>query len=164
MTIGERIRNAREKKRMSQEELATKIGVKHALISKYETGIIKNIPVTKLTDIAKALDVDLSVLLGWDDKEIPESPEALQLLKMFEEKLINNGTSSEQPMSKEYLNRIINSYYELNLEGKKTAAERVEELTHIEKYKYTEKQKIIKKNLDKLRKLIEDDDKKSSSK
>ena len=40
LTIGERLRDARKAMKMTQEDLAKKIGVKRAVISKYETGLI----------------------------------------------------------------------------------------------------------------------------
>lgn len=58
----ERIRALRKKKGMTQEELARKIGVKRAVISKYESGSIEP-SLTQLQKIADALGVPLGTLL-----------------------------------------------------------------------------------------------------
>ena len=56
--LGERIREARKRASMTQEELASKIGVKRSVISKYETGAID--PTTsQLQQIASALNVPI---------------------------------------------------------------------------------------------------------
>lgn len=65
---GERIKIAREAKRMSQEELGKVCGITKQTIYKYETGIITNIPLDKLESIAEALDVSAVYLAGWKDE------------------------------------------------------------------------------------------------
>lgn len=58
----EKIRQIRKEKEMTQEELARKIGVKRAVISKYESGSIEP-SLTQLQKIADALEVPLAKLL-----------------------------------------------------------------------------------------------------
>lgn len=60
MNIGEKIKNARLKKGLTLQELGEKIGLSQATMSKYETGDIKNIPNTRLKQLSKILDVDIS--------------------------------------------------------------------------------------------------------
>ena len=48
LTLGEQIRQARKAKGMTQEELAKRINVKRETITKYEKGVIKNIPADRL--------------------------------------------------------------------------------------------------------------------
>lgn len=43
MTTGERIKELRLQKGLSQEELGAMIGVKKAAINKYETGVVVNL-------------------------------------------------------------------------------------------------------------------------
>lgn len=59
----ERITSARKKAGLTQEQLASAIGVKRAVVSKYETGTIEP-SISQLQKIAKALNVSLSYLLG----------------------------------------------------------------------------------------------------
>lgn len=63
MTIGERIKNYRHLRNLTQQELGEKIGVHKATINKYETGIIENIGILTLQKIADALDVDVDQLV-----------------------------------------------------------------------------------------------------
>ena len=48
MTIGERIREARTAKGLTQEQLAEQVHVTKQAVYKYETGIVTNIPLDKL--------------------------------------------------------------------------------------------------------------------
>ena len=52
MTVGERIRQTREEKRISQTELAEAIQTTKQNIYKYENNIISNIPSDKIEAIA----------------------------------------------------------------------------------------------------------------
>lgn len=70
MKIGENIKTARKKAGLTQEDLATILGVNKQAIFKYENGIIKNIPWDKLEIMAKALNVSIPYLIGCSDIEI----------------------------------------------------------------------------------------------
>jgi transcriptional regulator with XRE-family HTH domain len=65
-SIGERIRQLRveQKPRMTQRELAERAGVSVDLISKLEQGTKQTALLVSLHKIARALDVDVSVLLA----------------------------------------------------------------------------------------------------
>lgn len=66
MQIGDRIRIAREKKGITQEELGRLCNTTKQTVFKYETGIITNIPLDRLEKIAAALSIQPSELMGWD--------------------------------------------------------------------------------------------------
>lgn len=66
MTIGERIKNLRMEKGLSQIELAEKIKVSKQTLYKYENNIITNIPSDKIESIAKVLDTTPSMIMGWE--------------------------------------------------------------------------------------------------
>lgn len=55
-----RIKEIREKKKMSQEELAIKSGVSRAIISNLESGTFINTTALTIIKIAKALEVKVS--------------------------------------------------------------------------------------------------------
>lgn len=65
MTIGQRIKARREAIAMSQVALADLIGEKKQTLYKYESGIIKNIPINKIELIAKALSTTPVYLVDW---------------------------------------------------------------------------------------------------
>ena len=70
MTIGQRIKTVREQSNMTQEDLGKACKTTKQTIFKYEAGIITNIPMDRLCDIAKALDVSPSFLMGWDGQDL----------------------------------------------------------------------------------------------
>lgn len=71
MTIGERIKAARERKNISQIELAKLIGSSKQSVYKYESNIITNIPSNKIEAIAKALSTTPAELMGWETNVTP---------------------------------------------------------------------------------------------
>ena len=64
-----RMKKRREELGMSYQVLSDKVGISKSTLQRYETGYIKNMPIDKLEDIAKALCVSPSYLMGWDDKD-----------------------------------------------------------------------------------------------
>lgn len=66
MAIGDRIRECRISKRKTLEQVADAVGVSRQTMSRYETGVIGNIPSDKIEAIAKYLNTTPSSLMGWD--------------------------------------------------------------------------------------------------
>jgi len=71
MTIGDRIKDVREKTGLSQVDFACKINVSKQSLYKYENNIITNIPSDKIEAIAKIGNVSPSYLMGWDNNVGP---------------------------------------------------------------------------------------------
>ena len=63
MEIGDKIRNARLAKGMTQEELGERIGVQKSAIAKYESGRVVNIKRSTLQKLAEALSLRGSDLI-----------------------------------------------------------------------------------------------------
>ena len=63
MKIGEKIKNARKAKGMTQEELGQLVGVQKSAIAKYESGRVVNIKRSTLQKIASALNIRPSELI-----------------------------------------------------------------------------------------------------
>lgn len=132
MTIGERIRTLRKERNMTQEQLAQKIGVKRAVISKYENDCVC-INVTNLEKISSVLGVTPSFLIGFDEKMLkPESfnnDELLEIKNSVWDLYKQNEKYKDSPEYK------INYFFsQLNELGKDKAVERIEELTKIKDY------------------------------
>lgn len=81
MNIGEKIKAARLAKGMTQEELGRAIGSNKQLISKYESGVVDNLPLHRVEQLAHALDVSISYLTGWPMSKKQTSTELLQELR-----------------------------------------------------------------------------------
>ena len=69
MTIGQRIKIARERKDLTLDEVARRCNTTKQTIFKYENEIVTNIPYDKIVLLSNALDVSPSYLFGWDEKE-----------------------------------------------------------------------------------------------
>ncbi len=79
MTLGDRIRGAREALQMTQEELGALCGTTKQTIFKYETGVVTNIPLDRLEQLAERLGVSPAYLTGWEGGA-PALPEKLEAL------------------------------------------------------------------------------------
>ena len=72
--IMSRMKKRREELNMSYQTLSDKVEISKSTLQRYETGYIKNMPVDKLEDVAKALCVSPSYLMGWEDNDESEKP------------------------------------------------------------------------------------------
>ena len=77
MSVGQRIKIAREQKNMTLDEVAKRCETTKQTIFKYENEIVTNIPYEKIVLLSKALDVSPSYLFGWEENK--SSPSELQL-------------------------------------------------------------------------------------
>lgn len=68
MSIGMRIKSAREQRNMTLDEVAKRCNTTKQTIYKYENEIVTNIPYDKIVLLSKALDVSPSYLFGWEEK------------------------------------------------------------------------------------------------
>lgn len=71
--IMNRIKNRRIQLSLSYQELADKTGLSKSTLQRYETGAIKNMPLDKLEVLSKALDIDPSYLMGWENENTHNS-------------------------------------------------------------------------------------------
>ncbi len=87
MTIYDRIKFLREKNKMSQQELAEKVGFKTAsAVNKIELGL-RDINQTKIILFAKALGTTPSYLMGWDDED-NNIPTAANIIPLPQTKVV----------------------------------------------------------------------------
>lgn len=68
MTVGERIKEVREKTGMSQVDFADKINVSKQTLYKYENNLITNIPSDKIEAVARVGGVSPAYLMGWESE------------------------------------------------------------------------------------------------
>lgn len=67
--IAKRLKECRELRGLSYQELADKTSVAKSTIQRYEKGFIKKVPVETVKIIANALNVDAGYLMGWNDNK-----------------------------------------------------------------------------------------------
>lgn len=103
MSIGSRIKNARIKKGLSQEDVAKAIGSTKQAVYKYETGIVTNIPTDKLETMATLLEVSPAYLMGWDG--LQKEPTALTDGELEEDVIIfhRDGKTQKRKFTKEQM-------------------------------------------------------------
>lgn len=80
MTTGERIKQFREAKGITQDELAKLIGVRKQTIWKYETGVITNVPLDRIEQMAPILGVEPADITGWEIKQETAKDKAITAL------------------------------------------------------------------------------------
>ena len=66
MTKGQRIKELRERRNMTQEELAKKLNTTKQTISKYEKDIVTNIPSDRIEALSVVLNTTPEYILGWE--------------------------------------------------------------------------------------------------
>lgn len=118
--IGNRIKQAREKKGITLQDVADIVGVAKSTIQRYESGSISKLKLPVIESISNALDVSpLWITLKSDSIHDTEQKNKLEHLKILEH------------------------YDKLNQNGKQEAEKRIEELTHIDKYTNTYRGEIL---------------------
>ena len=119
---GDMIRKYRTEKGLTQKKLGKLCGIADSNIRKYESGN-QNPKIETLQKIADALDIPVNRLLAG---KIINGDE-------LKEKLSEYGLTHLVPDTEEE-RIVLENCKRLNETGKKEAAKRVEELTHLEKY------------------------------
>ena len=85
--MAQRIKNLRQKKGLTLEQVADVVGVGKSTVRKWETGMIANMRRDKIADLAKALGTTPAYLMGWkedEQKELsPSEPELTEGEKLM---------------------------------------------------------------------------------
>lgn len=135
MNTGQRIKQLRNQKGLSQEELGAMIGVKKAAIHKYESGIVVNLKRSTLLDLAKALDTTPSYLMGVDEvTSISELTKRIYPDWHPGEPIPTSEDGQWNATLNDAEVDLIADYNKLNTKGKAKASERVKELTEVPRY------------------------------
>ena len=138
--LGSRIRTERRNQNKTQEELAQYLGVKRAVISKYETGLITP-SLGQLLKISKFLDVPFSTLIAdstYTAVALPTAPwlptqEELSRMSAAEKDYYSVRLNADISMDLLF-RQLVESYEKLNRFGKIEAVVRIKELTECAKY------------------------------
>ena len=123
MTLGEKIKILRKEKGLTQEELGKKLNTTKQTIGKYEKGIVTNIPLSRILDIAQVLDCDASDLIEWKHSDLYDN-DMLESIKEDEQMLQNvRDDLQRDDLSESERDDLEESEYilEESIEGKKFA-------------------------------------------
>lgn len=118
MTKGERIRKLRIDKGISQSELAKRLNTTKQTISKYEKGIVTNIPSDKIEAMASLFGVSPQHILGWDEA-IKKDP-------------VGTAERHFEVLTDESFIGMYDDFRSLNTEQKKVIADLVRNMAHRE--------------------------------
>lgn len=69
--VSDRLKECREERGMSADQLAKIVGRDRSMIFRYEKDEIGNIPINVVQAIAVALNVNPAYLMGWSDEKTP---------------------------------------------------------------------------------------------
>lgn len=120
MTIGQRIKDRRERLGLGQTELADRVGISKQTLYKYENGIITNIPSDKIEAISKVLNSSPGYLMGWSDNidyvVMAEDTPTSGNLTPNEQIIIERYRSIPEDKKSEFLGRIF-AYSEALMKG-----------------------------------------------
>ena len=70
--MSKRIKELRQAKGLTLEQVANVVGVGKSTVRKWETGMIANMKRDKIADLAKALGTTPAYLMGWEDRGITD--------------------------------------------------------------------------------------------
>lgn len=109
MTVGETLKNLREKARLTQKELAERMGVSPSHVSQYERNL-RNPSTNQLKKFADALGVSFNVLLASKFDSMAEASSEIQKdvvnrfsINDFSEKLMHIGYSLREVSDENYI-------------------------------------------------------------
>ena len=69
--VGQRIFEARKRRKITRKEIADFLQVHETTIKRYEDGNTKKLPTDRLEKIAKYLNTSIEYLMGWEDEQKP---------------------------------------------------------------------------------------------
>jgi len=99
MEFGQRLRELRKQKKISQRDLATQVAVDFTYLSKIEGGRLAPPSEDVIRRLAQALDADENELINLAGKipkdlkaVLEESPQAVELLRVLSERKLPNDT------------------------------------------------------------------------
>ena len=102
--IGQRIKEKRKEAGLNQKELAAKVGLSEASVSKYEHGKVEDATHNMLNKFADVLGVSIAWLLGLEEK-----PKESASLLSTEEKRLVDGFRSLNRAGKDYIMQTMDS-------------------------------------------------------
>ena len=118
-SVGDRIKELRQAKGYSAEDLGRLIGKDRATIYRYEASGYVKAPLQVIEQIAIALDTTPAYLMGWDDQASPETPVMTTFGGRLKELRSSRGWTQEQLAERLGTSKQVISRYESGLRSPK---------------------------------------------
>lgn len=83
METNDIIRTRRLELEMTMKELAQKVGVSEATISRWESGDIANMKRDKIAALARALEVPPAVLMDWEEYDVERIQKNIKAKQLY---------------------------------------------------------------------------------
>ena len=136
MNTGDRIKQLRNEKGLTQEELGDLLGVKKAAIQKYENGAIVNLKVDTIKKLSDIFKVSPNYIIGWEF----EDPKNIENKSKFFNQIIIEHFGGDALET-------LKNLYILNVLGRNKIKEYSTDITMISDYRDTKKIEKFKKEL-----------------
>ena len=138
MRFGERLKKLRQEKSVTQAELAKRIGVSPAAISRYESGERTRLSQPTIFAIANALHITWQELVYDTEIEGVTSfmmENGLQRTYVAGDSFLNGAPVTEMMSDEDCRNELLHAFDKLNSAGKTEAVKRLLELGELSKYR-----------------------------
>lgn len=110
MKLEDYLKSRRLELGLTLNDVAERVGVASSTVSRWEQGDIKNMKRNRVTKYAEALQIDPSVIMGWDEpvdlKKAAETIHASVELSDSEKEMINNLRLLDDDMRKSFVDRV----------------------------------------------------------
>lgn len=139
MEIWENIRKLRKAKKMTQQDLADKIGKGKSTVQKYELGITCP-PLDVIRKICVALDCDFHDIVQSEPprQSTPESRHKIEDLMGKEPGFLDGQLPTEKSETGKRIQRVKAAFDVMSQDGQEEATRRVEELARLPEYQKKE--------------------------
>lgn len=87
--MAQKIKELRQERGLTLEQVANVVGVGKSTVRKWETGMIANMRRDKIAALAQALGTTPAYLMGWEDED-EENPHELKLVTAFDKLSIDD--------------------------------------------------------------------------
>lgn len=92
MDIKNIIKQARLNEGLTMKEVATKVGVSEATISRWESGEINDMRRRNIIAISEVLEIPPNVIMGWDEPEFKMKSPVDEIKESYEALTLENRT------------------------------------------------------------------------
>ena len=105
--MAQKIRELRQAKGLTLEQIADVVGVGKSTVRKWETGMIANMRRDKIASLAKALGVTPGYLMGWEDADIPTPSNIIPLPEMRKVPLLGSIACGAPILAEEHIEEYV---------------------------------------------------------